>query len=446
MKVARFSRLGFILAAAGSAVGLGNVWKFPYITGENGGGAFVLIYLLTIVIVGLSLFIAEVAMGRLSRGDAVSAYESLAKTPNLGRKWKFAGFSLLTALLILTYYPIVIGWVFKYIFISMSNLPANVDAASSTFIGMLTTDLTGQLTFFTIAFGLTFYIVSRGVKEGIEKINVVLMPLLAIILIILLVYSMTLKGFSDAIAFLFVADFSKITPLAVLEAVGQAFFTLSLGMVVIMTYAASLPKETNIVKASALVAFMDTAIAIVAGIIVFTLIFTFNAEPSQGAGLVFISLPPLFHELGIMGNIGATLFFIALAFAGITSCISIVEPAVLYLTNRLNITRLKSLVIIGLSTYFLGLIALLSNIKDFAPNLTFFGKGIFDIFDFTASSILLPLGGVLVALFVGFAVHKERLYELLSPFMSNKIFAIWYFSVKYIAPIAVTAVLIKQII
>lgn len=447
MKVStRFSRIGFILAAAGSAVGLGNVWKFPYVTGENGGGAFVLIYLLTILFVGLSLFIAEVTMGCASRSDAVSAFESMSSNPNLGKKWKFAGFTLITGLIILTFYPIVIGWIFKYIIISMGTLPATVNESSTLFTNMFSNDAIGQIIFFTIAFTLTFFILSRGVKEGIEKINLVLMPLLGIILLILLAYSMTLDGFSKAMTFLFVPDFSKITPSAILEAVGQAFFTLSLGMAIIITYSASLSKETNIVRSSIIIAFMDTIIALIAGVIIFTLIFTFNAEPSQGAGLVFISLPPLFQELGVIGNISATLFFVALAFAGITSCISIVEPAVLYMTNRLNISRIKSLVLIGIVTYTLGLVALLSNIKVFASSLTFFGKNVFDILDFTSISILLPIGGILVALFVGFTVEKNRLYSYLSPYMNDTVFNLWYFSIKYITPIAVFSVLVKQLI
>ncbi|MCP5161456.1 MAG: sodium-dependent transporter [Hahellaceae bacterium] len=442
MIAARFSRIGFILAAAGSAVGLGNIWKFPYITGENGGGAFVLIYLMAITFIGLSIFIAEVAMGRLSRSDAVSAYESLAPKPG---PWKFAGFTLLTGILILTYYPIVIGWVFKYIWVAATHLPTTVEASGAAFGEMLTQDASGQIFYFTLAFLCTFLIVSMGVKKGIEKLNLVLMPLLVIILLLLFCYAITLDGFDDALKFLFVADFSKVRATSVMEAVGHAFFTLSLGMCCIMTYSASLPENANIVRSSFTVAVLDTAIALVAGIIIFSLIFSFNAEPGQGPGLLFISLPPLFAQLGMAGTLGATLFFVAVAFAGVTSCISIVEPGVLYLTNRLNWSRPLALLAIGGVAYSLGLLALLSNIEHTGDSLKLFGMGAFDLFDFTSSSILLPLGGILVAVFVGYVMEKQKLEHLLLPYMHPRLFHCWYFSIRYLAPAGVVAMMINKL-
>ncbi|MDD3324856.1 MAG: sodium-dependent transporter [Sulfurospirillaceae bacterium] len=443
MHGARFSKFGFIMASAGSAVGLGNIWKFPYMTGENGGGAFVLIYLLTITFVGLSLFLAEVVIGRLSRGDAVSAFESLA--PRNGNLWKYSGFMIFTGILILSFYTIVIGWIFKYIYVSAFSLPSSVKEAGSSFGGMLSADTTTQTLFFTLAFFVTFFIVSKGVKQGIEKINLILMPLLVIILLILLAYSFTLSGFGKAVAFLFVPDFSKVHSSSILAAVGHAFFTLSLGMGTIMTYAASIPKDANIAKSSLMVAVLDTVIALVAGLVIFSFLFHFNAEPSQGPGLIFISLPPLFYQLGILGNAIGVLFFMALAFAGITSAVSIVEPTVMYMIDRFKISRTKSLVILSAVVYLLGMLALLSNIDELKKYVTFFGKGFFDIFDFLSSSVLLPLGGILIAIFVGFVIEKNRLYSLLSPFMSDSIFNLWYFSIKYITPIGVFAVMINKI-
>ena len=443
MKVARFSRIGFILAAAGSAVGLGNIWKFPYMTGENGGGAFVLIYLLTITCIGLSLFIAEVILGKESRNDVVSTFESLA--PKNGHIWKYAGFMIATGVLILSFYTVVIGWIIKYVVTSITDLPTSVKEAGDAFGGMVTTDALSQFFYFNIAFFITVFIVTKGIKQGIEKVNLILMPLLIMILLALFFYATTLDGFSQAVNFLFVPDWSKVTDTTVLKAVGHAFFTLSLGMGTIMTYAASLPKESNVLKASASVAFIDTAIAIVAGLVIFSFLFNAGAEPSAGPGLVFISLPPVFAEFGSMGTVFSVAFFVALGFAGITSAVSIVEPTILYITSRFKYSRAKSLLLVGSATYILGTMALLSNVKEFASYVTFAGFGTFDILDFASSSIMLPLGGIMIAVFVGYALQREKVYSMLKAYMNDTVFALWYFSVKYIVPVAVSVVMINKI-
>jgi NSS family neurotransmitter:Na+ symporter len=443
MKLARFSRIGFILAAAGSAVGLGNIWKFPYMTGENGGGAFVLIYLLTITVIGLSLFIAEVLLGKAARSDSFTTFETLA--PKNGHLWKYAGLIIFAGTLILSFYLIVIGWIIKYVYISVTSLPTTVKEAGATFGGMVTTDVVGQFVFFNIAFFITIFIVTRGIKQGIEKVNLILMPLLIIILLALFFYATTLSGFSQSLSFLFVPDWSKVTDTTVLKAVGHAFFTLSLGMGTIMAYSASLSNDTNILKASISVAVIDTAIALVAGIVIFSFIFTGGAEAAGGPGLVFISLPPIFSEFGAMGNIFSLAFFVALGFAGITSAVSLIEPTVLYMTNRFSITRAKALVYLGGVTYVFGTMALLSNIEEYKEHFTFGGKGFFDILDFTSSSIMLPLGGIIIAVFVGHVLQREKVYSMLKEYMSDKVFALWYFTIKYIIPLAVSAVMINKI-
>ncbi|HIP29199.1 MAG TPA: sodium-dependent transporter [Sulfurospirillum arcachonense] len=443
MKIARFSRIGFILAAAGSAVGLGNIWKFPYMTGENGGGAFVLIYLLTITVIGLSLFIAEVLLGKAARNDSVTTFETLA--PKNGHLWKYAGFIIFAGTLILSFYLIVIGWIIKYVYISATSLPTTVKEAGATFGGMVTTDVVGQFIFFNVAFFITIFIVTRGIKQGIEKVNLILMPLLIIILLALFFYATTLSGFSQALSFLFVPDWSKVTNTTVLQAVGHAFFTLSLGMGTIMAYSASLSNDTNIVRASISVAVIDTAIALIAGIVIFSFIFTGGAEAAGGPGLVFISLPPIFAEFGSLGNLFSVAFFVALGFAGITSAVSLIEPTVLYMTNRFNLSRARSLVYLGGVTYVLGTMALLSNIEEYKSYVTFGGKGFFDILDFTSSSIMLPFGGIIIAVFVGHVLQRERVYSLLKEYMSDRVFALWYFTIKYIIPIAVSAVMINKI-
>lgn len=443
MNSIRFGRLGFILAAAGSAVGLGNIWKFPYMTGENGGGAFVLVYLLTITFIGLSLFLAETIMGRLSRNDTVSAFETLSTQGS--KLWKFAGFIIFTGVLILAFYTVVIGWIIKYIVLSLNTLPTSVQEAGGMFGSLVTTDTWGQVFYFTLAFAITFFIVSRGVKAGIERVNLIMMPLLILILLVLFAYAMSLSGFSQAFAFLFMPDVSKLTSSSILAAVGHAFFTLSLGMGSIMTYGASLPEKENLFSSSVMVAFIDTAVALVAGMVIFTFIFHFGAQPAQGPGLVFVSLPALLSSFGIVGNLISVSFFIALAFAGITSAISIVEPVVMYMMNRFGTSRLKALTLLGSITYVMGLLALVSNIENLKQSVTFFGKGFFDILDFMSSSIMLPLGGMLIAIFVGFFMEKKALQELLLPYMSEKIFSTWYFSIRFITPLGVLSVMINKL-
>ncbi|WP_331774103.1 sodium-dependent transporter [Sulfurospirillum sp. 1612] len=443
MEKARFSRVGFILAAAGSAVGLGNIWKFPYMAGQNGGGAFVLIYLLTVVLIGLSIFIAEVYMGRTTREDGVTAFETLAARN--GHIWKYAGFMVFTGVLILSFYTIVIGWIFKYIILSFSTLPISVGAAGKLFGAMVSGDWEGQFAFFNIAFFLTMWIVARGVKRGIERVNLILMPLLILILIFLFFYSMTYTGFEKSLTFLFYPEWDKLTQSSLLQAVGHAFFTLSLGMGTIMTYATSLPKGENIVKSSFYVAFIDTLIALVAGIIIFTFVFHFGEKPSQGPGLVFISLPALFHHMGVMGNVISLLFFVALAFAGITSAVSIVEPTALFFINRFKMARSKALIIIAVIVYILGTMAVLSNTKAYGAHFTYFGKGAFDLMDFVSAAILLPLGGMIIAIFVGFVIERDKVHATMSKYMSDRLFNLWYFSIRYIAPAAVMIVMINKL-
>lgn len=443
MKTARFSRVGFVLAAAGSAVGLGNVWKFPYMTGENGGGAFVLVYLATIILIGVVLFLGEVIMGRLSRKDSVSAFRNLA--PKNGHIWKYSGLMVFTGIMILSFYTVVLGWIFKYIVISFNNLPVSATESGMLFGSIIGTNVPNQIIYFSLAFLLTFFIVSKGVKRGIERINLILMPLLILILLVLLIYAINLDGFTQAVSFMFNPDFSKIKGMTILKALGQAFFTLSLGVGCIMTYASSLSDNTNLYRSSLMVAAMDTFIAILAGLIIFTFTFHFGVEPSGGPGLVFVSLPPLFNEMGTFGTIVSLLFFIALAFAGLTSAISLVEPSISFIINNTKLTRFQGLVIIGIVTYILGFMALLSNVKDLKEYVTFFNTGFFDILDFLSSSILMPIGGILVAVFVGFFIQKDKLRALLVPDMGEFIFKTWHFGIRYIVPFGVFLVMINQL-
>ncbi len=442
-KKVRFGKLGFILAASGSAVGLGNIWKFPYITGENGGGIFVLVYLATVFSIGISIFIAEVLMGRNSHTDAVSTFEVLA--PKGKKGWRIAGFTIFTGLLILSFYSVVIGWILNYIVIALTNLPSSVEESEKVFMAMLTQDISSQIIYFTIAFIIITYIVSQGLKKGIEKFSKILMPILMMILAIMLIYSFSLDGFSQAVEFMFYPNVEKFKTSSIILAVGHAFFTLSVGMAVIMTYSASIDRKTNIVKASIVVVMMDTVIAIVAGLIIFSVLYSSGAEPSKGPGLVFISLPAIFYQMGAIGNILAILFFIALAFAGITSAISILEPMVMYLEKRLKINRIKGVIATSTILYILSIFALLSNTKEFGEALTFGSKNLFDWVDFVTGSIFLPLGGVLVAVFVGYVMDKTLVKKELEPLMGRFFYSLWMIFIRYITPIAIILVMLNQV-
>jgi len=440
MKIARFSRIGFILAAAGSAVGLGNIWKFPYITGEYGGGAFVLIYLITVLLIGFSIMIAEMLIGYLGRKDGVSSFEELAPTKK--HLWKYAGFQGLAGLFIMIFYSVVIGWIFHYIVTSISHLPSSVAEAESTFSTMLHTDISTQLFYHSLAFLWITYVLTRGIKGGIEKMNLILMPTLIIILASMFVYTTTLEAFSKAVDFMFTPDWTKVTSDAFVNAVGHAFFTLSLGMGAILTYSASMEKNSNLVRNAFWVVFLDTSIAIVAGLMLFTFLYQYGSGPAKGPGLVFISLPAAFYEMGVIGNIFAVLFFIALAFAGLTSSVSLVEPMVQYFMDRFSWSRLKASISMGLFFYLVGIIALLSNVDGYKESLTWGGKNFFDWVDHVTAAIMLPLGGFFMAIFVGYVIEKSRVEAALKKELGAA-FEIWYFSLRYITPVAMFIVMLS---
>jgi len=442
MKTNNFSRIGFILAAAGSAVGLGNIWKFPYITGENGGGVFVMVYLLTVVFIGMSIFIAEVVLGSTVKKDSVTTLETLA--PEGKKYWKYSGFSFLTGVIILSFYSIVVGWILNYIVIAATSLPASVSEAETVFMGLLKEDIYSQLIYYTLAFLIIAYTISKGIKKGIERLNNILMPALLVILLCMFFYSTTLDGFGQAVEFMFYPNFEKFHPSSIIIAVGHAFFTLSIGMATIMAYSASLGKNINIVKASIMVVTLDTVIAIMSGLIIFAIVYSAGQEPSKGPGLVFITLPAIFYQMGSIGNVMAIAFFIALAFASITSAVSVLEPTVMYLVERRKISRVKATYGISIIFYVLGVFALLSNTNEFSEALTFGSKNLFDWFDFVTAAILMPIGGILIAIFVGYVMDKEVTRNALVPYMGETFYKIWLIMIRYVAPLAVFIIMLNE--
>jgi len=442
MKVAKFSRIGFILSAAGSAVGLGNIWKFPYITGEYGGGAFVFIYLVTVVLIGFSIMIAEMFIGYKGGLDTVSSFEKLA--PLKKGFWKYAGFQSIAGLLIMTFYSVVIGWILNYIVTSLTTLPSSVQEAEITFSSMLHDDFFTQFFYHTIAFIIVTYIVSKGIKGGIERLNDFLMPTLMLILTGMFLYALSLDSFTKAFSFMFEPQWHKLNSEAFVVAVGHAFFTLSLGMGAILTYSASMQKNTNIVHSAIWVVLLDTLIALIAGLMLFTFLYQYGSGPDKGPGLVFISLPAAFYEMGTLGNFFAIIFFISLAFAGLTSAVSLVEPMVQYFINRFKFTRKKSSLMIGLFFYIIGIFVILSGLDTTKEFFTWGGKNLFDWIDFITAAIMLPVGGLIMSIFVGFILPKEEVQTVLQPYLKNY-FSIWYFSLRYIAPLALCIVILNLI-
>ena len=392
------SKLGFILAASGSAVGIGNIWKFPHMAGQNGGAAFTMVYLVCILVVGLSIVIAEFVIGRKTQLSPVGAFETLAPKSS----WKWLGFlGVASAFVILSFYGVVGGWIIKYIFISLSggfhSLANNPDAAEKLFGGFVS--LTWSPVFFQIIFMvICIYVIINGVKEGIEKWSKIMMPLIIVLLIVLAIRGLTLPNGVEGLKFLFQPKFEDLTASSVVLALGHSFFTLSLGMGTMITYGSYLDRKQNLLSSALWVIALDTAIAMLAGIAIFTTVFALNADPAGGAGLIFFILPSVFPQLA-GGAVWGTLFFILLFMAALTSAISILEVATAYFIDQKGWSRKKATIQFGAVITIVGVFCSLS--KGGGINLTeFFGISFFDFMDYLSSKYMLPIGGLLTALFI----------------------------------------------
>lgn len=444
MAKARFSRIGFILAAAGAAVGLGNIWKFPYITGMYGGGAFVFVYLVTVMLIGFSILAAEMFIGYKGGKDAVTSFELVSA--NKGKSWKYAGFMFISGMIIMTFYSVVIGWIFHYIYLSLSGeLPTNIEMAKQTFDSLVGLSPITATLWHLLATAFVAIVLMRGIKAGIEKANLILMPMLMAIMIGLLIYSMSFNGFGKALAFMFEPDWSKLNSEAIVRAVGHAFFTLSIGLGTMITYAASMSHKQSVFKAAFWVTMLDTLIALIAGVMLYSFIFQFDAQPGQGPGLVFKTLPVILTQLGTTGTILAVIFFIALAFAGLTSAISLTEPAVEYFIQRFGWSRPKA-VIFNTSLYFIiGIGAILSYTKTYGSMFSIGGTPLFDAFEFSTDSILLPIGGLLIAVFVGYVLPENQREEMRKHHrVPTWFYKIWLFSLRYVAPVAIIFMMLNN--
>ena len=431
----------FILAATGSAVGLGNIWGFPYKAGTNGGGAFVLIYLLSIVMIGVPIMISEIIIGRRAGNSPINAMKRTAMQSNTSSLWKLVGWSGITAgVLILSFYSVIAGICLNYIFIAA--LPSDALSSSDQF-GAVIASPYNLLFWHTVFMLLTFLIVSAGVKNGIGRMVKILMPMLGFLLIFMVIYAMFNGAFIRTLEFLFAPDFSNVTAETFLSAMGQAFFSLSLGMGSIMAYGAYMPKDQKVVPTSFTVASLDTLVAMLAGLAIFPIIFAFNLEPNSGPGLVFVSMLSAFNQMQFGQIIGA-FFFILLSIAALSSSISLLEPGVAYLSEEGFLSRKYSALAISFFAWSLGIGTALSFNVLSEFNLTP-GRNFLDSMDFIANQILLPLGGMMIAIFVGWFMKKELITNEVG-YVNQIIYKLWRFFIKFIAPISVASIFISQIL
>jgi len=442
------SRLAFILAATGSAVGLGNIWKFPYIAGENGGGAFVLVYLVCIGVIGIPIMMAEVMLGRRGRQSPINTMETLAREEQASHYWKWlGGAGVIAGFLILSYYSVIAGWALAYVFRTGSGLFTGLtaDGVQSIF-NNLVSQPERLLAWHTIFMVMTMFVVARGVSSGLEKAVRLLMPALFVLLFVLVGYAWNSGAFHQAAQFLFQPDFSRITANGVLIAMGHAFFTLSLGMGAIMVYGSYLPDDASIAKTSIAVSVMDTVVAILAGLAIFPIVFANGLEPGAGPGLIFQTLPIAFGHMD-GGAFFGMLFFILLVFAAWTSAISLIEPAVAWLVENHGMTRIYASVAAGLATWLCGLLTVFSfniwsEFKLLSAVPGFSDKTLFDLLDYLTANVMLPLGGLLIAIFAAWKMSRESSVDELA--MGERFFyPVWRFLVRYITPVAVTIVFLK---
>ena len=433
------SRWTFIMAATGSAVGLGNMWKFPYVAGSNGGGAFVLVYLGCILLIGVPVMMSEVLIGRHGRQSPINSMREVVVDSNANRKWRYVGgIGVLAGLLILSFYAVIAGWALDYILLMSSGELQGVNgtAAAAAFDNLLTNP--SRLIFWqTIFLLLCMGVVVGGVKKGLGLAVEILMPLLFVMLMVLLGFSFFKGNFEAAFNFLFSFNLDALTWRGVLEAMGQAFFTLSIGMGAIMAYGAYMPQDANIGKTVLIVAFFDSAVAVISGLIIFSIVFaTPGIEPSAGPGLMFISLPVAFGSIPGGLLIGAV-FFILVSIAAWSSAISLLEPCVAWLIELKNISRVKANLVIILLTWFLGLGSVLS--FNIWSDYTLLGFNYFDFLDFLTANIMLPISGFLITIFVAYAINSE-IVEFEMRGTPSKTLRLWEMAIRYIAPFSILLV------
>jgi NSS family neurotransmitter:Na+ symporter len=436
------SRMAFILAVTGSAVGLGNIWKFPYIAGQNGGGAFVLVYLFCVFLIGMPVMMSEVLLGRRGRRNPVATMALLGEEEGSSRQWQWVGvMGVVAGILILSYYSVIAGWTLAYTVKSVSGV--FVDASAET-VRAVFGDFTGNWVSVTVAhtvfMAINIFVVARGVERGLEKAVRFMVPALLLMMLTLLGYSIASGSFGQGLSFMFTPDFDALTWESVLAAMGQAFFTLSIGMGAVMAYGAYLPEETSITNATAAVVAADTFIAILAGLVIFPLVFANGLSPAAGPGLVFETLPLAFGQM-TGGVFFATVFFVLLTFAAWTSAIGLMEPAVAWLMENFHASRVQAAFAVGLLIWALGLGTVLS--FNVLSDFTFYKGTIFDNVDYLTSNVMLPLSGVFITIFAAWIMCRNSSADELGG--AGSTYSTWRFLARYVAPIAILFVFLKAI-
>jgi NSS family neurotransmitter:Na+ symporter len=444
------SRFTFLLAAVGAAVGLGNIWKFPYITGESGGGAFVLIYLLAVAFVALPILIAEIAIGRWGRQSPPNAVINVAVSQGRSKYWTIIGwFGMLAAYLIATYYSVIAGWSIVYIF---KNGGGNFEGQDASAISAEFNALLASPAQLTIWHGLFMLICTvilvRGLQKGIERTVKILMPALFALLLMMVAYGVVEGDMKRTLHFMFDFDLSAITGKVVLVAVGQAFFSIGVAMGLMMGFGAYLPRDVSIAKSSVIIAGMDTMVAVIAGLAIFPIVFANGLDPAQGPGLVFVSLPLAFGSV-TGGLIFGTLFFILLFFAALTSVIGVVEPMIAWWEERFQLTRWKAALYVCISIFVLGMgtvfsFNLWSNWRPLASFERFADFGYFEILEYLTANIMMPLSGLLLAVFVGWMIKPEAIREELN-IQNPKFFNTWFWLLRWVAPISIALILYSSL-
>lgn len=430
------SRFGFLMAAIGFAVGLGNIWRFPYLTGENGGGAFVVVYLLCVLVIGVPIIMAELLIGRRGRLSPPGALAAVAKAEGISAHWRWLGnMNVLAAFLIVGVYAVIVGWVLRYLFLAIGDGFAVMNAATAQRLFADTlADTGGALLWTLLGLALTGFIIIGGVKRGIEPAVRVMMPMLFALLVLLAIYNVFAGGFGAALRYLFVPDFSLITPSVMLIAVGQAFFSIGVAMAGMMTFGAYLPAEVSIPRSAIIIALGDTLVAFLAGLVIFPAVFHHGLDPAGGTGLIFQTLPVAFAQMP--GGYGVSvLFFILLSVAAITSMVGLIEPINAWLAEMFGWKRQRA------AFFAVGAVTVLSVISVLSygswAELRAFGLTLSQLLDFVPNQLLLPIGGLLIAVFAGWRMSADASSRELGIGADSMLFGVWRVLVRYLVPGAI---------
>ena len=439
------SRLGIILATAGSAVGLGNIWRFPSMTGQNGGASFILVYVACVLILGLPCMLNEFIIGRHAQANTARAYEKLAN----GTPWRFIGyFGVFTGFLIAGYYVVVSGWCLQYVFASAAGDLTGDSASISSYFDTFKADPLKPILWLILFFVLSHFIIARGVEKGIERASKIMMPLLFLLLVVIAIAACLLPGAGEGIAFLFSPDFSKVNGSVMLDALGQAFYSLSVGMGCLCTYASYFKRDTHLTKSAVQIISIDTLIAILAGLMIFPAVFSAGViDPGDGDGLVFKTLPYVFNKafeaVPLVGTIVAVLFFALLSVAALTSLISLHEVCTAFFHEEMKISRRRGALIVTVLGIIIGIFCSLSFYR---TEIGLFGMSLFDLFNFATGQIFLPVGGLLTCLFLGWYMPKRLVRDEFTNqgTLRGRFFGLYLFSVRFICPVAIALIFLHQ--